>query len=214
MSRRDVLILFAAVACISVYFLCHPSAEELVAQGLRQCEAGDLSASAESYSRAIDTNRNLPQAWHGRGVVCLSQEDWDGAARDFGKAVELGHYPELAIALTCRGRAREHLGDVDGALADHNRALKIDPKCIPAYINRGFFWDDAGKWHGAVEDFTRVIELRPERHDGWLYRGVVRLSHGEAAGAAADLEKAIQIKPAVKELLREKYNWPPVMPAL
>ncbi len=210
MRRHAVPIVCALVIAAVALAYCFrpPLASGLITAGQRQRQAGDFDGAFATLTRAIETDPKLAQAWHSRGVVCIAKEDWAGAARDFGKAVELGNYPERAVGLTCRGQAKEHLGDIEGARLDHGAALALDPNCVPAYINRGFVRDGAGEWAEAAKDFTRVIELHPEIHEGWFYRGVVRLKQGDQVGAATDFEKAIRIKPALKEMLLAKYGWP------
>src|SRR4029077_10182209 len=74
-----------------------------------------------------------------------------------------------------RGLAKEAKGDHDGAIADYNRAIELDPKYAGAYNNRGLakkakvdqncciadFDQAKGDQDGAIADFNRAIELDP-----------------------------------------------------
>jgi Flp pilus assembly protein TadD len=51
------------------------------------------------------------------------------------------------------------MGDVDGGIADYNRAVELDPKQSRAYMNRGFFKQAKGDLDGAIADYNRALEL-------------------------------------------------------
>jgi Flp pilus assembly protein TadD len=58
-----------------------------------------------------------------------------------------------------RGFAKQAKGDVDGAIADFNRAIELDPKQPRAYMNRGFAKPAKGDHDGAIADYNRALEL-------------------------------------------------------
>ena len=55
--------------------------------------------------------------------------------------VNIGPAPDLAAAearsLRARGMSALHRGDLSGAIADLDQALQLDPRFLPAYIDRG-----------------------------------------------------------------------------
>ena len=61
-----------------------------------------------------------------------------------------------------RGKARYKKGNIEGALADFEYAIKIDPKLAKAYANRGAIKDLKKDIDGAIADYTRAIELYPK----------------------------------------------------
>ena len=57
--------------------------------------------------------------------------------------------------------ASSNIGNVDGAIADFNQAIKINSHHPEAYVNRGLLELQQGKKSEAERDFTRSIALRP-----------------------------------------------------
>ena len=67
-----------------------------------------------------------------------------------------------AAAYNNRGSAKVNKGDVDGAIADLNRALQLDSKAASAYViyvNRGTANFLARNWTAALRDYRRSCEL-------------------------------------------------------
>ncbi|MBI4617708.1 MAG: tetratricopeptide repeat protein, partial [Planctomycetes bacterium] len=103
--------------------------------------------------------------------------------------------PTTAAAYNNRGLAREHQGDLAGAVADYTRAIELDPNYSRAYGNRGVARRAQGDVAGAVADFTRAIELDPSFAAAYSNRGSARREQGDLAGAVADFTRAIELDP-------------------
>ncbi len=58
-----------------------------------------------------------------------------------------------------RGLAKEGKGDHDGAIADYNRAIELNPKYAGACNNRGLAKQAKGDLDGAIADYNRALEL-------------------------------------------------------
>jgi len=65
------------------------------------------------------------------------------------------------MAYNNRGIAKIAKGDQQGAMADFNEAIKIDPHHPEAYANRGFLRLQQGMKTDAERDFARSIAVRP-----------------------------------------------------
>ena len=93
------------------------------------------------------------------------------------------------------GLAKYEKGDLDGAIADFNRAIGIDPKYAPAYNNRGAAKLIKGDLDGAIADFNRAIGINPKNALAYYNRGVGKGNKGDLEGAVADYNRAIEIDP-------------------
>jgi tetratricopeptide (TPR) repeat protein len=105
--------------------------------------------------------------------------------------------------LVNRGIEKAKNGDLDGAMADFDRAIEIDPKEDAPYFNRA-----QAKWQkndtdGAIADYTRAIELGSTNPAAYNNRGNARSENNDPDGAIADYTRAIELKP---DYARAYYN--------
>jgi tetratricopeptide (TPR) repeat protein len=88
-------------------------------------------------------------------------------------------------------------GDYRGALADYNRAIRLNPNSANAYYNRGLI--KATKLQderGALADYNRAIQLKPNYDAAYNNRGNLKVDKlQDYQGGLADYNRAIQLKP-------------------
>jgi len=60
------------------------------------------------------------------------------------------------------------LGDKQGAVADYNQAIAINPQNADAYNNRGNSKYDLGDTQGACADYKKAIALGLQSNTQWL----------------------------------------------
>ena len=94
-----------------------------------------------------------------------------------------------------RGNAKLHKGDLDGALADYDKAIELNPDYVVAYNNRGFTKSKKGDLDGALADCDKAIELNPDYAVAYNNRGIAKWHKGDLVGALADYDKAIELNP-------------------
>ncbi len=101
--------------------------------------------------------------------------------------------PVLQESLTAqeyfeRAYARNEQGDLVGAIADYDEAIRLDPTLAPAFINRGLARNEQGDRVGAIADYDEAIRLDPTYAPAFYNRGVPRHEQGDRVGAIADYE--------------------------
>ena len=94
-----------------------------------------------------------------------------------------------------RGIAKQAKGDLEGAIADFNRAIELNPRDAQAYNNRGNPKQDKGDLEGAIADYNRAIELDPKYAKAYYNRGLAKQAKGDLDGAIADYNRAIELNP-------------------
>jgi tetratricopeptide (TPR) repeat protein len=105
--------------------------------------------------------------------------------------------------LVNRGIEKAKNGDLDGAIADFDRAAEINPKDDAPYYNRA-----QAKWQkndktGAIADYTKAIELGSTNPAAYNNRGNARSENNDRDGAISDYTRAIELKP---DYARAYYN--------
>ncbi len=100
-----------------------------------------------------------------------------------------------AIAYFNRAITRHDLGDLQGAIADYNEVLRINPNNDVAYNNRGLVRYDLNTLPAAIADFDLAVQHNPNNYIAHCNRGFVRSELGDKLGAIEDYTYAVQINP-------------------
>lgn len=86
--------------------------------------------------------------------------------------------------------------DIDGAIADFDRAISLEPLNSGYYLIRARAKEGKHDYTGAVADYTRAIELAREDKDVlYMTRAEAREQAGDLDAAITDYTKAIEISP-------------------
>lgn len=91
-----------------------------------------------------------------------------------------------------RGSLRHERGDFEGAIADYNEAIRLEPEDAQAYNNRGNSWKTLKQYNKAIADFTEAIRLEPRRAAAYVNRGVAWGEMKEYDKAITDLSIALR----------------------
>jgi tetratricopeptide (TPR) repeat protein len=105
--------------------------------------------------------------------------------------------------LVNRGIEKGKKGDLDGAIADFDRAIELNPKDDAPYYNRAQAKRLKKDAAGAIADYTRAIELGSKNPAAYNNRGNARAENNDRDGAIADYTRAIELKP---DYSRAYYN--------
>ena len=105
--------------------------------------------------------------------------------------------------LVNRGIEKAKNGDLDGAMADFDRAIELNPKDDAPYYNRAQAKRLKKDTAGAIADYTRAIELGSTNPAAYNNRGNARSENNDRDGAIADYTRAIELKP---DYARAYYN--------
>ncbi|MBI4082334.1 MAG: tetratricopeptide repeat protein [Candidatus Lambdaproteobacteria bacterium] len=89
------------------------------------------------------------------------------------------------------GRQREP----QRSIAHFSEAIRLDPKYVSAYVQRGNVYRLEKDYGRAMADFDIAIELDPNSSAAYSARGIVHRATGHPIWAIADYDKAIQLDP-------------------
>jgi tetratricopeptide (TPR) repeat protein len=177
---------------------------------LGACAAGPLDFTAcEGSPGAVNPRFAELARTHAKEVVvtqayvltlsnCWANEPTEGQRAACSRVIDTGELPsrDLVLALDCRGNKRVAEGDLDGAIADYSRAIRLDPYNAELYSDRGTALILKKTVKPAIEDFNQAIALRPQfmdREHDFLYsnRAAAWLAMGEYNNAIADVNSAL-----------------------
>src|SRR5256714_8187522 len=105
--------------------------------------------------------------------------------------------------LVNRGIEKAKDGDLDGAIADFGRAVKLNPKDDAPYYNRAQARRLKNDTAGAIADYTKAIGLGSTNPAAYNNRANVRAETNDRDGAISDYTHAIELKP---DYARAYYN--------
>ena len=83
--------------------------------------------------------------------------------------------------------------DYYGAIADHTKAIELDPDYASAYYNRGIAKGNLKEYNSSIADYTQAIELKPDYATAYSNRGIQKENLGDLRGACADWRKAASL---------------------
>jgi tetratricopeptide (TPR) repeat protein len=106
----------------------------------------------------------------------------------------VNHGPAAFAYYFC-GLAKASEGDLNGAIAEFNHLIQLNPKDAIAYYNRGLLEANKGDFDIAIADFNHAIQLSPAFARAYNDRGSVKATKGDIDGAIADFNYAIQLSP-------------------
>src|SRR5215510_8125917 len=107
--------------------------------------------------------------------------------------LSLSVVPSAGIAQTSavdyfnRGVAKKAKGDFEGAIADYNLAIELDPKYSAAYFHRGIAKQAKGDLKGAIGDINGAIERNDQDFYPRLFLWLMRSRLGESDAANKEL---------------------------
>ncbi|MDE6218101.1 MAG: tetratricopeptide repeat protein, partial [Muribaculaceae bacterium] len=177
-----------------------PASEELIGRAFEM---------EQELTQAIDKGDARPVDYLCRGIVRTMLKNYPDAITDFDKAME--NDPDFIVALMGRGYARwmnstssgmypespsaegmPLAGSRDAALAvqDYDHALKLDPKLVYAWFNKGVIFYTEGDFTSALQCFSEAIAIDPDFGQAYYNRGLCFLKAGNSRQAFSDLSKA------------------------
>lgn len=89
--------------------------------------------------------------------------------------------------------SRAETGDVDGAIAELNWALKLDSQDTQALACRAAVRIKQGNWQGAIADCNQAIQGGNADAITFRHRARAKLELGDRAGALADLDQSLAL---------------------
>ena len=152
----------------------------------------------EYYTRALELDPNLVEAYERRGLLYYFQENYDKVVQDYLTYLELAPATGEAYIMVGIGYLKKGLHEP--ALYYFTRAMELEPERVKAYANRAETYRLMGQEEEAMRDATRAIELRGDprsRADAYRTRFKIYWKQGRDKLARADYRKSVELDPRI-----------------
>jgi tetratricopeptide (TPR) repeat protein len=163
-----------------------PSEEVHFARASIVGRRGKGDAMIEHLQRALSTCPRHVPSLRLLAVLRLEKLEFATAEKLLTRLLQLD--PELRGLRSLRSRARNALGDLQGAEDDLTRVIEEEPEGLD-YSNRARIRLHDNRFPGALSDLAEAIRL-DARPEDFLVRADLRSRTGDHEGAARDLELA------------------------
>ena len=109
-------------------------------------------------------------------------------ARDASTAELLAGAPDAKSQAMLR--QRQDVTALDMIAADLDKVIKLSPKNVYAYFNKGNVYMYQGDFTSAISCYSTAIELKPDLGEAYYNRGLMYMRMGNKSLGIADLSKA------------------------
>ncbi len=199
-------------------FKLHPEAERLMVAGstgisraydsylqgvgsIRRYEKKEnIDRAIESFEKAIGEDSLYALAYAGLGEAYWRKHketmdpQWiPHALRSCERAVELNTL--IAPAHVTMGLIRGGTGDAQGAIAEFERALSLEPTNAAAFRGLASTYADLEKPAQADSTYRMAIAMKPDYWGGYNELGLFYFKKGNYAGAVTQFQKVIELTP-------------------
>ena len=205
--------------CLAVSAAWGQDAIEFYNRGLKSTLA---YKKIECFTKAIQLNPNLADAYEKRGIHYYLQRQFDKAIQDYSKVIELK--PHAVNAYLMRGLAyfkkdygegysteiknlafhlrkqkvREFNKSLEKAIDNFSYAIELDPQLASAYSYRAKAYRIKGMLEEALRDSNRVIQLQKDQQSmarAYATRAKIYRKLGQDELSEANFRKSVELDP-------------------
>ena len=125
------------------------------------------------------------------GIAKHTQQDFDGAIKDYSKAIKEDKFNKDAYFN--RGVCEVALKNFKSAMKDLNKTIELDSTFVKAYYSRATVYVSQEKFVEALPDLDKTIELNRKTPNALTLRGQIRAKTGNKKGACEDFNQALEM---------------------
>jgi tetratricopeptide (TPR) repeat protein len=177
-------------------------------------EQRDVAAAIEHHRRACDLYQNYGAAHYALGLAYRDTGRMDAAKEHLALYQKNklnsppANDPLLNAVRELNVGAAEHLkngisleaaGQIDGAIAEHESALKINPLLIEAHANLIILYGRLGQTERAEEHYRAAVGINPHSAESHYNFGVLQNERGKYEEAAQAFLRCLEINPFYAE---------------
>lgn len=111
---------------------------------------------------------------------------------------------DLAAAYGARAYAYNRKGDYARAIADHDVAIRMNPRGAMLLNNRGWTYNNMRQYQRALQDLDEAIRLNPRLAEAYNNRGVAYNGMKQYDRAIQEYDEAIRLRPGYPVATRNR----------
>lgn len=124
--RIKFILLLAVICCICACTDNKEKALQHLKTGKGMLFRNEFSAAAEEFTKALEYDNGLDQAWYYRANARFNDKNLEGALADYDQCIALNS--GFADAYNNRAGLKFAMGDKDGACSDWKKAYELGMK--------------------------------------------------------------------------------------
>ncbi|HTU88745.1 MAG TPA: tetratricopeptide repeat protein [Gemmataceae bacterium] len=168
--------------------------------GMARSQKGDYDGAIAEFDKAIAILPTFKKAYGQRGQTWMQKKKWAKAESDFTRALSSLNPAHPSIYQN-RGICRMEKGNLEGALADFDAALRRGAGKVGLYYRRSQVLFLSGDPKAAQADLDKALALEPTLVPLHSFRAKILICEGDGNGALAAAEKLISLHPTSADAL-------------
>ena len=153
----------------------------------------------ELFQKALVLNPDYKEVCYAMGMSYGYDDNYPVAKVWMDKAIAIDG--SFLTAIKWRGIICGEMKDFAGAVADFDRAIRLDPMNADLYVRRAKMTERLGRLDDALRDLKFALDIKPDAKRTWMYLGDIYRTAGNAKLSQSCYEKAIALDPEYDDAL-------------
>ena len=172
--------------------------------GDRARGAGDVTAAATIYRKALEVDPDNARIYQNLGVALSQGGDFGGAVASLKQSLTLA--PRQPLTQVNLGIALASQGDKEGAIAAYREALRLNAHEPLAWFNLGNALFELGRQGEAESAYAKAVEGDPSMPVAHFYLARTLANRGELARALREAEAGLEFAPDDPQALEARQR--------
>ncbi len=166
-----------------------------------------LPKAKEDAQKALEIDPGLVEARPALAMIKGTYDwDWQDSEKDFQQVIALK--PNYSESHQWYGQILARMGRFDAAIAEHQRALELDPLSLVTNRNLGQDFIEKRQYDQAIEQLRKTIELDPNFGTAHAYLGTAYVRKSMYKEGIAEHDRSLVSSPGDPCLLSGLgYSW-------
>ncbi len=112
------------------------------------------------YKKVVQQDSKNADAFHLLSLIDLVQGDLNSAKENISNAIDL--QPDIAIYHSNFGNILYHSNDLEFALKEHKKAIKLDKKIFQSFYSLGIIYAHLKNYEKSIESYKKAIDINKD----------------------------------------------------